>query len=153
MAEVRDTMSSRVTGAEARRVKREVLGVPDRIKHQRRVAVPMQRRAPEAGNRRRAYRYRCYPSPSQAEQLIKTFGACRWTYNEGLALRDKAWREHRVSIGFAACRALTGWRNAEGTRWLQEVGRSSRPSGISMRPLGDFNERRRTPTQEEEPLP
>ncbi|CAO0828005.1 Transposase OS=Streptomyces microflavus OX=1919 GN=Smic_44250 PE=3 SV=1 [Streptomyces microflavus] len=45
----------RVTGAEARRVKREVLGVPDRIKHQRRVAVPMQRRAPEAGNRRRAY--------------------------------------------------------------------------------------------------
>ncbi|CAM5630455.1 hypothetical protein SMICM304S_07284 [Streptomyces microflavus] len=112
----------RVTGAEARRVKREVLGVPDRIKHQRRVAVPMQRRAPEAGNRRRAYRYRCYPSPSQAEQLIKTFGACRWTYNEGLALRDKAWREHRVSIGFAeSCRALTGWRNAEGTRWLQEV--------------------------------
>ncbi|MEV0886764.1 transposase [Streptomyces microflavus] len=112
----------RVTGAEARRVKREVLGVPDRIKHQRRVAVPMQRRAPEAGDRRRVYRYRCYPSPSQAEQLIKTFGACRWTYNEGLALRDKAWREHRVSIGFAeSCRALTGWRNAEGTRWLQEV--------------------------------
>ncbi len=51
-----------------------------------------------------------------------TFGACRWTYNEGLTLRDKAWREHRVALGFAeSCRALTGWRNAEGTRWLQEV--------------------------------
>ncbi|MFH9567462.1 RNA-guided endonuclease InsQ/TnpB family protein [Streptomyces globisporus] len=53
---------------------------------------------------------------------MKTFGACRWTYNEGLALRDKAWREHRVSFGYAeSCRALTGWRNAEGAQWLQEV--------------------------------
>ncbi|MDX3379070.1 transposase [Streptomyces sp. ME02-6991-2A] len=112
----------RITGAEAKRVKREALGVPDRAKHQQRVAVPMQRRTPEADTRQRVYRYRCYPTPTQAEQLIKTFGACRWTYNEGLALRDKAWREHRVSLGFAeSCRALTGWRNAEGTRWLQEV--------------------------------
>ncbi|WP_228993090.1 transposase [Streptomyces sp. DH8] len=112
----------RVTGAEAKRVKREALGVPDRVKHRQRAAVPMQRRAPEAGTRQRVYRYRCYPSPSQTAQLIKTFGACRWAYNEGLALRDKAWREHRVSLGFAeSCRALTGWRNAEGTRWLQEV--------------------------------
>ncbi|MER7886634.1 transposase [Streptomyces fimicarius] len=112
----------RVTGAEAKRVKREALGVPDRIRHQQRVAVPMQRRTPEADTRQRVYRYRCYPTAAQAEQLVKTFGACRWTYNEGLALRDKAWREHRVALGFAeSCRALTGWRNAEGTRWLQEV--------------------------------
>ncbi|MFI7238743.1 RNA-guided endonuclease InsQ/TnpB family protein [Streptomyces cyaneofuscatus] len=112
----------RVTGAEAKRLKREALGVPDRAKHQQRVAVPMRRRTPEADTRQRVYRYRCYPTPTQAEQLIKTFGACRWTYNEGLALRDKAWREHRVSLGFAeSCRALTGWRNAEGTRWLKDV--------------------------------
>ncbi|MFJ8253291.1 helix-turn-helix domain-containing protein [Streptomyces sp. NPDC094466] len=97
----------RVTGAEAKRVKREALGVPDRAKHQQRVAVPMRRRTPEADTRQRVYRYRCYPSPAQSEQLVKTFGACRWTYNEGLALRDKAWREHRVALGFAeSCRAL-----------------------------------------------
>ncbi|CAM5496727.1 hypothetical protein SCYAM73S_06527 [Streptomyces cyaneofuscatus] len=112
----------RVTGAETKRVKREALGVPDRAKHQQRVAVPMQRRTPEADTRQRVFRYRCYPTPTQAEQLIKTFGACRWTYNEGLALREKAWREHRVSLGFTeSCRALTGWRNAEETRWLQDV--------------------------------
>ncbi|MFF2698391.1 RNA-guided endonuclease InsQ/TnpB family protein [Streptomyces cyaneofuscatus] len=112
----------RVTGAEAKRVKREALGIPDRAENRQRVAVPMQRRTPEADTRQRVYRYRCYPTPTQAEQLIKTFGACRWTYNEGLGLRDKAWREHRVSLGFAeSCRALTGWRNAEGTRWLQDV--------------------------------
>ncbi|MEU0358567.1 RNA-guided endonuclease InsQ/TnpB family protein [Streptomyces cyaneofuscatus] len=112
----------RVTGAEAKRVKREALSIPDPAKHQQRVAVPMQRRTPEADTRQRVYRYRCYPTPTQAEQLVKTFGACRWTYNEGLALRERAWREHRVSLGFAeSCRALTGWRNAEGTRWLQDV--------------------------------
>ncbi|MFF8746144.1 RNA-guided endonuclease InsQ/TnpB family protein [Streptomyces californicus] len=112
----------RVTGAEAGRVKREVLGVPDRAKHRRKAAVPVRRRAPEADTRQRVYRYRCYPTPAQTAQLTQTFGACRWAYNEGLALRDRAWREHRVSLGFAeSCRALTGWRNAEGTRWLQEV--------------------------------
>ncbi|MFI1190815.1 RNA-guided endonuclease InsQ/TnpB family protein [Streptomyces californicus] len=114
--------SVRVTGAEAGRVKREALGVPDRVKHRRKAAVPMRRRSPEADTRERVYRYRCYPTPVQTAQLAKTFGACRWAYNEGLALRDRAWREHRVSLGFAeSCRALTGWRNAEGTRWLQEV--------------------------------
>ncbi|MFJ9620966.1 RNA-guided endonuclease InsQ/TnpB family protein [Streptomyces sp. NPDC101181] len=113
---------SRITGAEAKRIKREALGVPDPGKHRQRVAVPMQRRAPETDTRQRVYRYRCYPTPTQTEQLIKTFGACRWAYNEGLALRDKAWREHRVTLGFAeSCRALTGWRNAEETRWLQEI--------------------------------
>ncbi len=112
----------RVTGAEAGRVKREALGVPDRAKHRRKAAVPVRRRAPEADTRQRVYRYRCYPTPAQTAQLTQTFGACRWAYNEALALRDRAWREHRVSLGFAeSCRALTGWRNAEGTRWLQEV--------------------------------
>ncbi|MFH9567461.1 hypothetical protein [Streptomyces globisporus] len=53
----------RVTGAEAKRIKREVLGVPDPVKHRQRVAVPMQRRAPEADTRQRVYRYRCYPTP------------------------------------------------------------------------------------------
>ncbi|MEV5607859.1 RNA-guided endonuclease TnpB family protein [Streptomyces sp. NPDC052225] len=109
-----------VTGAEARRVKREVLGIADSSRPSGRRAAT--RRAKESGVRERVYRYRCYPTDAQAEQLVRTFGACRWVYNEGLALRKKAWREHRVSVGFAeTCRALTGWRRAEGTAWLGEV--------------------------------
>jgi len=38
----------RVTGAEAKRVKREALGIPDRAENRQRVTVPMQRRTPEA---------------------------------------------------------------------------------------------------------
>lgn len=58
----------------------------------------------------------------QAGQLDQTFGACRWVYSKGLALRSGAWEQHRVSVGFAeTCRALTGWRRAEATSWLQNV--------------------------------
>ncbi|MFF3322199.1 zinc ribbon domain-containing protein [Streptomyces sp. NPDC002889] len=27
--------------------------------------------------------------------MEQTFGACRWVYNEGLALRAAAWKQHR----------------------------------------------------------
>lgn len=111
-----------VTGAEAKRVKREVLGIADRRKHHTSPASPMKSRAKESGTQQRVYRFRCYPTKAQAAQLEKTFGACRWVYNEGLALRSGAWERHRVNVGFAeSCRALTGWRRAEGTAWLQEV--------------------------------
>ncbi|MFJ6634353.1 RNA-guided endonuclease InsQ/TnpB family protein [Streptomyces sp. NPDC091376] len=82
----------------------------------------MKRRAKAAGTRERTYRYRFYPSASQAEQLAKTFGACRWVYNQGLELRRSGWEQYRVSVGYAeTCRALTGWRRAEETSWLAEV--------------------------------
>ncbi|MEU6678135.1 RNA-guided endonuclease TnpB family protein [Streptomyces sp. NPDC046925] len=82
----------------------------------------MRSAAKKPGTQQRVYRYRCYPSEDQAAQLEKTFGACRWVYNEGLALRSGAWERHRVNVGFAeTCRALTGWRRAEETSWLQEV--------------------------------
>lgn len=54
--------------------------------------------------------------------MERTFGACRWVYNEGLALRSDAWERYRVHVGFAeTCRALTGWKRAEGKEWLNDV--------------------------------
>ncbi|NUK53038.1 IS200/IS605 family element transposase accessory protein TnpB [Streptomyces lunaelactis] len=112
----------RVTGAEAKRIKRDGLGIADRRKHHSRPATPMKRRAKESGTQQRVYRFRFYPTPMQAEQLEQTFGACRWVYNEGLALRSGAWEQHRVSVGFAeTCRALTGWRRSDATSWLRDV--------------------------------
>ncbi|MFD3870945.1 RNA-guided endonuclease InsQ/TnpB family protein [Streptomyces sp. NPDC058623] len=121
MAEAAE-QKKRVTGAEAKRLKREVLGIPDQRKHHQRAAKPLTARAKEPGTQQRVYRYRFYPTEPQAEQLLQTFGACRWVHNEGLALRVKAWEEHRVSLGFAeTSRALTGWRHAPETSWLQEI--------------------------------
>ncbi|CAM5491589.1 transposase [Streptomyces avidinii] len=121
MAEAAE-QEERVTGAEAKRLKREVLGVPDQRKHQQRAAKPLTSRTKEPGTQQRVYRYRFYPTDTQAEQLLRTFGACRWVYNEGLALRVKAWEEYRLNLGFAeSSRALTGWRRAPETSWLQDV--------------------------------
>ncbi|MFF1682734.1 RNA-guided endonuclease InsQ/TnpB family protein [Streptomyces sp. NPDC058256] len=111
-----------VKGEEAKRIKREDLGIGDRRKHHKRKAAPLKAHAKEPDAHHRLYRFRFYPTDEQAEQLERTFGACRWVYNEGLALRSGAWEQHRVNVGFAeTCRALTGWKRSEGTTWLTEV--------------------------------
>lgn len=111
-----------VKGEEARRIKREALGIGDRRKHHTRTATPLTGHTKAADTRHRLYRFRLYPTQEQAEQLERTFGACRWVYNEGLALRSGAWEKHRVRVGFAeTCRALTGWKRNEETAWLKEV--------------------------------
>ncbi|WBO65482.1 RNA-guided endonuclease InsQ/TnpB family protein [Streptomyces camelliae] len=111
-----------VRGEEAERIKREVLGIGDRRKHHTRKAARLRSHAKDPESHHRLYRFRFYPTEEQAEQLERTFGACRWVYNEGLALRSEAWERHRVNVGFAeTCRALTGWKRAEETAWLGEV--------------------------------
>ncbi|MFG2294087.1 RNA-guided endonuclease InsQ/TnpB family protein [Streptomyces sp. NPDC048603] len=111
-----------VTVEEAGRIKRELLGVGDRVKHQGRKAVPLQSTKSPTESHHRVYRFRFYPTPEQEAQLNQTFGACRWVYNEGLGLRVKAWEQYRVSVGFAeTCRALTGWKRSPRTSWLREV--------------------------------
>ncbi|KQW16864.1 RNA-guided endonuclease TnpB family protein [Streptomyces sp. Root369] len=107
---------------ETERVKREVLGIGERRKHHTRKATPLKSHAKAPDTHHRLYRFRFYPTEEQAEQLERTFGACRWVYNEGLALRSGAWERHRVNVGFAeTCRALTGWKRKEETAWLGDV--------------------------------
>lgn len=107
---------------EAERVKREVLGIGERRKHHTRKATPLKSHAKAPDTHHRLYRFRFYPTEGQADQLERTFGACRWVYNEGLALRSGAWERYRVNVGFAeTCRALTGWKRREETAWLRDV--------------------------------
>ncbi|MFD5594570.1 RNA-guided endonuclease InsQ/TnpB family protein [Streptomyces griseorubiginosus] len=107
---------------EDERIKREVLGIGDRRKHHTRKATPLKSHAKAPDAHHRLYRFRLYPTEDQARQLERTFGACRWVYNEGLALRSGAWERHRVNVGFAeTCRALTGWKRKDETAWLGDV--------------------------------
>ncbi|HET8908485.1 MAG TPA: helix-turn-helix domain-containing protein, partial [Ktedonobacterales bacterium] len=48
---------------------------------------------------KRAYRYRCYPTPTQAAVLARTFGCARFVYNWALRLRTDAYykRQERLS--------------------------------------------------------
>ncbi len=50
---------------------------------------------------RRAYRYRCYPTPNQAATLARTFGAARFVYNWGLRLRTDVYRRQHERLDYA----------------------------------------------------
>jgi putative transposase len=75
------------------------------------------------GNRvvKRAYRYRFYPTPEQAEQLSRTFGCVRYVYNRALAERHRAWFSEQRRVTHAETdRMLTGWKRDPDTVWLAE---------------------------------
>lgn len=70
----------------------------------------------------RAYKYRFYPTPEQAEQLARTFGCARFVYNHFLRHRTDAWYERQERVGFNdTCKLLTNLKREPDTLWLQEA--------------------------------
>jgi putative transposase len=83
---------------------------------------------------KRAYRYRCYPTPEQATVLARTFGSARFVYNWALRLRTDAYYGRQERIGYAATSAaLTVLKREPDTVWLNEV--SSVPTQQALRHL------------------
>jgi putative transposase len=69
-----------------------------------------------------AYRYRCSPTPEQANLLNRTFGCVRVVYNRARAAREAAWVERKVSLGFLQTNALlTALKRDAEFAWLNEV--------------------------------
>ncbi|EJS5480555.1 helix-turn-helix domain-containing protein, partial [Salmonella enterica] len=57
---------------------------------------------------KRAYKYRFYPTPEQAEQaelLAQTFGCVRFVYNSILRWRTDAYYERKEKIGYLQANA------------------------------------------------
>ncbi len=72
--------------------------------------------------RKRAYRYRFYPTPEQAAVLARTFGSARYVYNWALRLRTDAYYQRQERISYAeTSAALTALKRAPETAWLNEV--------------------------------
>lgn len=70
---------------------------------------------------KRAYRYRFYPTPEQAQQLARTFGCVRYVYNRALAERSRAWTQEKRRVTHAETdKWLTGWKRDPDTAWLTE---------------------------------
>ncbi|WP_201749780.1 RNA-guided endonuclease InsQ/TnpB family protein [Micromonospora sicca] len=99
---------------------------------------------------KRAYRYRFYPSPDQAEQLARTFGCVRYVYNRALAERSRVWIQEQRRVTHAeADRWLTGWKREPETAWLAEP--SKGPLQATLRNLqaayvNFWNKRAKYPT-------
>lgn len=63
---------------------------------------------------RRAYRYRFYPTPEQAEFLNRTFGCVRLVWNKALAERTRQYKDHGRRVSLA--RKQKGSANREKAR-------------------------------------
>jgi putative transposase len=80
---------------------------------------------------KRAYKYRFYPTPQQADLLNRTFGSVRYVYNRALAERSRAWTQEQRRVTFAeTCRMLTGWKNDPGSAWLSQVSNVALQQGL-----------------------
>ncbi|MFB7723041.1 RNA-guided endonuclease InsQ/TnpB family protein [Nocardia sp. NPDC056100] len=83
---------------------------------------------------KRAFRYRFYPTDSQASELIRTFGCVRKVYNLALTARTEAWQQRGEHSNFAATSALlTEWKRSDELAFLNEV--SSVPLQQALRHL------------------
>lgn len=49
---------------------------------------------------KRAYKFRFYPTPEQAELLARTFGCVRFVYNSILRWRIDAYNERKEKMGY-----------------------------------------------------
>jgi transposase len=73
-------------------------------------------------NVKRAYRYRFYPTPEQADLLARTFGCTRFVYNVLLRRRTDAWHQRQERLGYHDTSAvLTALKKDPDHRWLNDA--------------------------------
>jgi putative transposase len=83
---------------------------------------------------KRAYKYRFYPSPEQAAELIRTFGCVRKVWNLALEARTTAWRQRHEHVSYLQSSALlTQWKHSGELGYLNQV--SSVPLQQALRHL------------------
>ena len=51
----------------------------------------------------KAYKYRIYPNNEQKIQIAKTFGCCRFVYNQTLAYRKETYEKEKKSVSKTDC--------------------------------------------------
>ena len=70
----------------------------------------------------RAFKFRCYPDPEQADLLNRTFGCVRKVYNLALQARTEGWYQRQERVNYNATSAmLTAWKQSEDLAFLNEV--------------------------------
>lgn len=83
---------------------------------------------------KRAYRYRFYPTPDQAETLRRTVGCVRKVWNMALDARTTAWQTEQRRVSYVeSSTLLTEWKRDPDLAFLNEV--SSVPLQQGLRHL------------------
>ena len=68
------------------------------------------------------FKYRIYPNVAQRKTIAKTFGCCRWVYNQTLAKRIKAYENGEKLTHINECiKQIAVWKKDEETCWLKDA--------------------------------
>lgn len=69
----------------------------------------------------KAYKYKLYPNKQQIEQIQKTFGCCRFVYNQTLAYRKEIYETKKESMNKTSCNNYCNQVLKNEYEWLKEV--------------------------------
>ena len=69
----------------------------------------------------KAYNYRIYPNNEQKAQIAKTFGCCRFVYNQTLSYRKKTYEQDKKSVSKIDCNNYCNRELKKDYEWLKEV--------------------------------
>lgn len=69
----------------------------------------------------KAYKYRIYPNDEQKAQIAKTFGCCRFVYNQTLSYRKKAYEQDKKSVSKIDCNNYCNRELKKDYEWLKKV--------------------------------
>ena len=78
----------------------------------------------------KAYKYRLYPNKQQEEQIQKTFGCCRFVYNQMLAYRKEIYEKEKRSLSKIDCNNYCNRELKKEYEWLKEVDKCSLTNAI-----------------------
>ena len=69
----------------------------------------------------KTYKYKLYPNKLQEEQIQKTFGCCRFVYNQTLAYRKDKYEKDKKSMSKIDCNNYVNQILKKEYEWLKEV--------------------------------
>lgn len=69
----------------------------------------------------KAYKYRIYPNKEQSIQIAKTFGCCRFVYNQTLSYRKDKYEQEKKSVSKTDCNNYCNRELKKTYEWLKEV--------------------------------
>lgn len=69
----------------------------------------------------KAYKYRIYPNKQQEEQIQKTFGCCRFVYNQTLSYRKNKYNAEKQTMSKLDCNNYVNQVLKKEYEWLKEV--------------------------------
>ncbi|CVI71629.1 putative transposase [Clostridiales bacterium CHKCI001] len=69
----------------------------------------------------KAYKYRIYPNKEQQVEIAKTFGCCRFVYNQTLAYRKEKYENGKISVNKIDCNNYCNRELKKAYEWLKEV--------------------------------